>query len=251
MKYMGSKNRIAKHLIPIMVAEADSKGITTFIDCMVGGANLIDKVPTRFKRVGYDINEHVIMALVDIRDNVDKLPTEVSEEYYKSLRGALPTSITSWIRFVCSFGGKFENGYAREKGSDSTTFVGYGKRNAQKQSPNIQGIQLIHDSYKNLTFENSLVYCDIPYKSTTSYKKSPFGYEHFYQWCIEQHTKGNIVFISEYEMPEQIEYNGETYKFECVWQGEIKTNFASSRKQATHNAVEKLFKVVGGGKLRY
>ena len=28
-------------------------------------------------------------------------------------------------------------------------------------------------------------------------------------------------------------------------QGEIKTNFASGRKQSTHNAVEKLFKVVG------
>ena len=27
-------------------------------------------------------------------------------------------------------------------------------------------------------------------------------------------------------------------------QEEIKTNFASNRKQATHNAVEKLFKVV-------
>ena len=52
---------------------------------MVGGANLIDKVPTRFKRIGYDINEHVIMALVDIRDNVDKLPTEVSEEYNLSV----------------------------------------------------------------------------------------------------------------------------------------------------------------------
>ena len=155
MKYMGSKNRIAKHLIPIMIAEADSKGITTFIDCMVGGANLIDKVPDRFKRIGYDINEHVIMALIDIRDNVDSLPESVSEDYYKSLKGTPPTTITSWIRFVCSFGGKFENGYAREKGSDSTTFVGYGKRNAQKQSPNIQGVEFTHDSYKNLTFENS------------------------------------------------------------------------------------------------
>ena len=29
MKYMGSKNRIAKHLIPIMIAEADKRGITT------------------------------------------------------------------------------------------------------------------------------------------------------------------------------------------------------------------------------
>lgn len=245
MKYMGSKNRIAKHLIPIMIAEADKIGITTWVEPFVGGANLIDKVPNRFKRIGYDINEHVIMALIDIRDNVENLPESVSEDYYKSLKGTPPTNITSWVRFVCSFGGKFENGYAREKGSDSTTFVGYGKRNAQKQSPNIQGVEFTHDSYKNLTFENSLVYCDIPYKSTTSYKTSPFDYEHFYQWCIEQYVKGNIIFISEYEMPEQIEYNGKTYKFECVWQGEIKTNFASNRKQATHNAVEKLFKVVG------
>ena len=148
MKYMGSKNRIAKHLIPIMLAEADSKGIINFYDICCGGANLIDKVPSKFKRIGYDINEHVIMALIDIRDNVDKLPTEVSEEYYKSLKGTSPASITSWIRFVCSFGGKFENGYAREKGSDSTTFVGYGKRNAQKQSPNIQDVEFIHGSYK-------------------------------------------------------------------------------------------------------
>ena len=42
MKYMGSKNRIAKHLIPIMVAEADSKGITNFYDICCGGCNLID-----------------------------------------------------------------------------------------------------------------------------------------------------------------------------------------------------------------
>ena len=85
MKYMGSKNRIAKHLIPIMIAEADKCGVTTWVEPFVGGANLIDKVPNKFKRIGYDINEHVITALIDIRDNVDKLPTEVSEAEYKSL----------------------------------------------------------------------------------------------------------------------------------------------------------------------
>ena len=50
MKYMGSKNRIAKHLIKIMVAEADSKGITNFYDICCGGCNLIDKVPSNFNR---------------------------------------------------------------------------------------------------------------------------------------------------------------------------------------------------------
>lgn len=28
----------------------------------------------------------------------------------------------------------------------------------------------------------------------------------------------------------------------CVWEGEVKTNFASQRDEATHKAVEKLFK---------
>ena len=183
------------------------------------------------------------MALIDIRDNVDKLPTEVSEEYYKSLKGKPPASITSWIRFVCSFGGGLGNGYARDR--KARNYAREGLDNAEKQSPNLQGVKILHDSYENLSFTNSLIYCDPPYKGTTKYKTDTFDYDKFYSWCVEQHKLGNVVFISEYEIPEQIEYNGKTYKFECVWQGEIKTNFASGRKQATHNAVEKLFKVVG------
>jgi len=45
MKYMGSKNRIAKHLLPIMLAECEKHGITKWVEPFVGGANMIDKVP--------------------------------------------------------------------------------------------------------------------------------------------------------------------------------------------------------------
>lgn len=236
MKYMGSKNRIAKHLLPIMLEEANKHGITKWVEPFVGGANMIDKVPNSFERIGYDLNDHVIHALIDIRDNVEDLPESVSEHYYKELKTLSPSSMTSWIRFACSFGGKFNNGYAREKGSDETTFCGYGKRNALKQSPKIQNVQFICDSYENLTFENCLVYCDPPYQGTTGYKTGAFDHEKFFNWCREQ-AKRNIVFVSEYNAPDD---------FECVWQGELKTNFASTRKAATHNAVEKLFLVRGG-----
>ena len=37
---------------------------------------------------------------------------------------------------------------------------------------------------------------------------------------------------------------GDGVCFMGEWHGEIKTNFASNRKKATHNAVEKLFKVI-------
>ena len=241
MKYMGSKNRIAKHLLPIMLKEAEKHGITKWVEPFVGGGGMIDKVPDSFERAGYDLNPHTIQAMLDIRDDVDKLPETVTEEEYKSYKGLPPQSITSWVRFVCSFGGKFEDGYAREREASKAAidrgyvrnFAAEGKRNALKQTSKIQNVQFVCASYEELDFKNCLIYCDIPYKSSTGYKTGEFDYDKFYVWCRNQ-AKKNVVFVSEYEMPDD---------FECVWQGEIKTNFASNRKKATHNAVEKLFKV--------
>ena len=158
MKYMGSKNRIAKHLLPIMLAECEKHNITKWVEPFVGGANMIDKVPDNFERVGYDLNNHVIHALIDIRDNVDLLPDSVSEEEYKSYKGLPPESITSWIRIACAYGGIFESKLAADK-TGLRNYAQEAKRNALKQSPKIQSVQFICDSYENLSFENTLIYC--------------------------------------------------------------------------------------------
>jgi len=232
MKYMGSKNRIAKHILPIMLEEADKQGITTWVEPFVGGANLIDKVPERFTRVGYDLNEHTIAAMLGVRDFVEELPTIVTEDYYKEIKKTPPHPITSWVRYECSFGAKFENGFARN--NQGTNYALCGKNLALKQSPKIQSVEFICASYSSIKAENSLIYCDPPYQGTTGYKTGAFNHEEFFQWCRCMKSKGNIVFVSEYNAPDD---------FELVWQGEIKTNFSSTRKESTHNAVEKLFKV--------
>lgn len=232
MKYLGSKNRVAKHVIPIMIEVADKSGITTWIEPFVGGGNMIDKVPDRFKRVGYDFNEHCIMAMLDIRDRPDELPDNVSEGYYKDLKGDLPASISSWIRFECSFASKFEGGYARA--SDGKNYAAIGSRSGKKQSPNIQAVDFIHSNYKDLELTDSLIYCDPPYQSTTGYTTGNFNHEEFFDWCRDMKNKGNIVFLSEYKAPDD---------FTCVWQGEQKTNFSSTRKEAAHKASERLFKL--------
>lgn len=234
MKYLGSKNRIAKHILPIMLNVAKEKSITTWVELFVGGGNMIDKVPNTFKRVGVDINPHTIQAMIGVRDYLHNLPVEVSEEEYKAIKGTEPNPITSWVRFVCSFGGKFENGYAREKGSNDKTFVTYGLNNAKKQSPLIQNVDFICDSYENYSYlENCLIYNDIPYFDTTSYKTTKFDHNKYWEW-VRMMSKKNEVFTSEYVAPND---------FECVWQGEVKTNFASQRNNATHTAIEKLFKL--------
>lgn len=232
MKYMGSKNRIAKHLLPIMLAECEKHGITKWVEPFVGGANMIDKVPDTFERIGYDLNPHTIAALIGIRDHVEEFPLLITREQYYSIKGSQPNPITSLIRFELSFGAVFESTFTiddKRKGRKNRTEQA--RLNIIKQSPKIQNVQFICDSYENLNFDNCLIYCDPPYQGTTGYKTGAFDHDKFFEWCREQ-AKKNVVFVSEYNAPED---------FECVWQGEVKTNFASQRKSATHNAIEKLF----------
>jgi hypothetical protein len=75
---------------------------------------------------------------------------------------------------------------------------------------------------------NSVIYCDIPYRSTAQYNDIQFDYDKFYDWCM---TRKEPLFISEYEMPEKY--------FICI---------AARRKKVLLNAnsnsmsrVEKLF----------
>ena len=56
------------------------------------------------------------------------------------------------------------------------------------------------------TPQNSVIYCDIPYKNTKKYVGAEyFDYERFYDWACRQTEP---VFISSYNMPDD--------RFECV-----------------------------------
>lgn len=234
MIYLGSKNRIAKIILPLMLEKAKEKNITTWVETCVGGANLIDKVPLNFKRVGIDLNPHTIAALIGVRDLLEELPKDVSEDYYKSLRGRKPDPITSLIRFGASFGGKFEAGYARSNPSKGTPRNHWREavRNAEKQSPHIQDVEFINGSYSDFSeFKNCLIYCDPPYEGTTGYSNLDFDYLHFWEWCRNM-SEYNLVFVSEYKAPGD---------FLPIWEGPLKTNFSSTRSSATHTATEKLF----------
>ena len=43
MKYVGSKARISRHILPIIQGAIDRNGIETYVEPFVGGGNLIDK----------------------------------------------------------------------------------------------------------------------------------------------------------------------------------------------------------------
>lgn len=206
MIYQGSKRLLAKHLLPIMVSQAKEVGRLTWVEPFVGGGNMIDKVPKSFRRIGYDMNPHTIEALIGVRDYLENIPKKITEEYFNSLKGMPPNPITSLIRFSCSYGGRFEDTYARCGVTDKRVRNRWAEqqKNLREQSKNIWNVELICSDYKNLNFENCLIYCDPPYKGTREYKGISFNHDEFWKWCSKQVKNNNTVFVSEYSIPKEV-----------------------------------------------
>jgi len=193
---MGSKNRIAKEILPIMLKE---RGQRTWV-----GGNTIDKV--QGKRIGADINHYLIDALIAIRDCVVDLPKnnkEFTEDDYKALRKSDDYKYKGYAGFALSYSGKWLGGWRRD-GKNKRDYVNEAYRNALNQSPLLQGVRLVNESYLDLQVpNNSLIYCDPPYEGTTKYKDE-FNHVVFWQWCRDMASKGHIIFVSEYNAPKEI-----------------------------------------------
>lgn len=201
MKYMGSKRRVAKHILPIMLANRTQDQY--WVEPFVGGANMIDKVDG--KRIGGDTNEYVIALLKALQDGYIP-PVDVSREYYyeiKNNREKYPMHLVGFIGFACSFGGKWFGGYAFD--SKGTSYVKQGSSALVKQVQSLQGVDFYHSDYRELKIpDNSIIYCDPPYMNTVKYRDK-FDSDVFWQWCRDKSQNGHELFVSEYNAPEDFE----------------------------------------------
>ena len=210
MKYMGSKRRLAKHIVPII--KSLRKDGQMYAEPFVGGGSIIEKIEGN--RIGSDINPDCIQALCDIRDNVEQLPrtnAEFTEEDYKELRVSRDYRFRSYAGFAFSWGGKWLGGWCR--GDEKRDWVSEAYRLARSQSQLLQGVTLLCCSYDELVVpDESFIYCDPPYKGTTAYRHY-FDNSKFFDWCVCMHDKGHTVLVSEYFAPDT--------RFRCVWEGSI------------------------------
>lgn len=221
MVYQGSKNRLAKYIVPILQKYIDENNINTFIDCFCGGANIIDKVKCE-NRIASDYNSDLIALLkyVQTDNDLSIAPPECTFEHYSEVRnnrttGKYSQEYVALIGYCASYGGRYwDGGYGRDaKGKRSI----YAERllNLRNQAPNLNDIEFFcrdYTEYLDMNIENALFYLDPPYKGTKQYSKQKIDYDEFYDFCrkISQH---NIVVISEYDMPDD---------FKCIWKKNVK-----------------------------
>ena len=226
MVYMGSKNRIAKELIPIIKIQPNQ----WYVEPFVGGANMIDKIQHPLK-LGADSNKYLIALLKYVQDG-KQLPEFISKEEYiqvKNDKDNYPDWYVGYVGFICSFRGKFFGGYSGLYIANSGQQKNYqtGRTNNLLKQ-NLKNIILKCCSYDQLEIpDNSVIYCDPPYQDTTKYKDK-FDSNKFWDWCRLKVSEGHKVYISEYNAPED---------FTCIWQKDLSSNLGATSKKAT----EKLF----------
>lgn len=251
MNYMGSKSRIAKHIVPIIQKYIDDNDIHYYLEPMCGGCNVIDKIKCD-RKFAYDINKYLIYLLIHVKLG-GKLPEVITKEIYDMARKSWqidnnPKVFEDWmigcIGFLCSYNGRFfDGGYSfegDEHRKDGTVIHRnyYHERceNLFKQviKPGFQDIAFGISDYRKLdNLDNYVIYVDPPYASKKQYANSKnFNHEEFWN-IVRQWSKDNIVLVSELEAPDD---------FECIWEQEVSRSIKAKDKMI---ATEKLFKWKG------
>ena len=241
MKYLGSKSRIAKYIVPILQSCIDDNSVEYYIEPFVGGGgNIIDKVACEH-RIGSDKNEYLIALLEHVANGGELLDT-VSKDYYDDIKhtyrqGKHPAWLVGNVGFLASFNGRwFDGGYAApgyEKTKAGLIYRDYyqeSKANLLRQAPLLKDVELICQDYSLTAIDSEIVvYCDPPYQNTKTYKVSKdFDYVEFWN-TMRKWSKIAYVFVSEQSAPDD---------FVSIWH---KETFRSMRVTDKFKATENLY----------
>lgn len=238
MKYMGSKNRIAKDIIPIMLDHR--KPDQCFVDLFCGGCHIIQHI--NGNRIANDKNKYLIAMWKGLLEDKER-PKIISKELYSRARNEFNSNLNNefddfligWIGWMGSYNGRFfDGGYSGHNvGKTNRDYISEQIRNTESQVEQLKGVRWFSKDYLEFQFtEESFIYCDIPYKNTKQYTTSKdFDHDKFFNWCVNTKKDGHTIFISEYSAPTD---------FECVWEKNIVNSMSQSN---TYNVTEKLYKV--------
>lgn len=226
MQYLGGKTRIAKEILPIILA--DRKEGQYFVEPFCGGCNVTVNVSGN--RIANDCNEYLIAMFKGLMSG-EKYPEQISRELYSDVKACFRSGsnkyspdFIGWVGFMASYRGAFFRGYSgisagtKDKPRD---YVAQSIQSIMRQIPKLQGVEFCSGDYKNLQIpDESVIYCDPPYMNTLGYTDG-IDHDEFWQWCRERVYDGHKVYISEYQAPND---------FIKIWEKPLRNNMSPNKK---------------------
>ena len=246
MKYMGSKSRIAKKILPIIQKYVDASKTKIYYEPFCGGCNVIEHINAKERRAS-DLQPYLI-ALLQNLDKLESLPAFVDKEHYAEVResfhkidGKFPDWYIGAVGFLASYNGRFfDGGYAglvHTKAGTTRDYYAEALRNLKAQSKDLMGVHFACADYRDILYiPGSVIYCDPPYHGVKQYGINRcFDHDSFWAW-VRRKSKENVVLVSEHTAPDD---------FCCVWEQPVKRTIDNHKRVA---AVEKLWRLEGDGK---
>lgn len=228
MKYMGSKARLKKHIIPIINASG-----RVYCEPFAGGMNMIDGVLDAKARFANDSNKYVVATFEALCNGWN--PEFITREHYNELRKLNGDDhLIGWAGIACSYSGKWFGGYAGivETKCGRRDYQAEAIKNAIKQVKNLKGVTFSSLNYNEMDIDDgSVVYCDPPYAGTTGYSSS-FDSDEFWRWVRNLSLRCD-VFVSEYNAPDD---------FDCIAEFSLSSSLSTNgRYGGNKSSSEKIF----------
>jgi len=240
--YGGGKAKIGHHIYDVINKELESlvdkgyKEYRIYIEpfCgMLGIAHHFIKNEKFNKYILSDKNNNIILMWNKLKKGNWILPAPCNKEEYKILKNSKKeTALKGYYGVSCAYYGIFQAGYkVNIRSRDKTQKLGelLNKYNSTNEGSPFK-VKIVCKSYDSYNPKGMVIYCDPPYKNTgigNLYFKD-FDTDKFWN-IMRQWSDDNLVFISEYEAPDD---------FECIWEKNINSIFNGNMKTKT----EKLFR---------
>lgn len=279
MKYLGGKQRLGKHIAPVLkelwkkvvdkkVVDKnlldknllDKKVLNGYLEPFCGSCGVLKNMSDISESIeASDYHSDLIQMWKEVKANTFIYPTSVSEEeYFAAKASTSPNAMKSFVGFGMSFGGRFFGAYAHkyvnEKKED---FCKEMVNSLKRTSPLIQNVEFTNKSYLELEPKNKFIYCDPPYayiKFPIKYRRDVKHYDVFdtdlFWETMRKWSENNLVVVSEVVAPADFTevWNMERHRSAC---NSLKTGKKNVAVDDDFKSSEKLFIYSGSAYISY
>ena len=252
MKYLGGKQRLGKHIAPVLHYLWESTNYNGYLEPFCGSLGVFQhmtELDGAKTIVANDYHPDLIELWKDVQNDTFKPPLSVSEEDYnqaKLLKS--PNSLKAFIGFGMSFGGRYFGAFATKYlGNKKEDFLKEMVNSLKRIGPKIQRpkVKFTNSKYQVLRPTNKFIYCDPPYhynKYPIKYRTDTKRYDEFDNdefWdMMRKWSKSNLVIISETTAPHDFVEIWNTKRYRSAAQS-TRTRFKSQTTETVKT--EKLY----------